>query len=129
MKQEYVIDKCGLPPPTHRCPLPSDGNGITADPEKETSKNGRTIESRIPEQSIPVPSHMQIDYPKFGVEDVINWINRGRYRSDELYKSLSAALETLNKRQQVCLMMCKKTKHFESNSLFSRYSSLMTPST
>lgn len=88
--------------PIHREQLPSNGNGLTADPEKETLKNGKIIESQFPKQSIPTPSDKQADYPKFGVQDVINWINGGRYRSHELYKSLSAALDTLKKRQQVC---------------------------
>jgi hypothetical protein len=88
--------------PIHREQLPSNGNGLTADPEKEILKNDKIFESQVPKQSIPTPSDKQVDYPKFGVQDVINWINGGKYRSDELYKSLSAALETLKKRQQVC---------------------------
>jgi serine/threonine protein kinase len=114
-----------LPAPISQEPLPSNGNELTADSKKEPPKNGEIAKSQVTEQSIQTPSDKQTDYPKFRVPDVINWIMGGKRHSDELYRRLSSALETLKKRQQVCLIGIYR-KGSSLTPCFPRYSSLMT---
>lgn len=106
-----------LTPPKHGKSLQSNTNGFKDNPEKETSENANDIELRVPERPIPAAPHKQASYPKFGVADVIDWISSGRNPGDKLYISLSPALETLNKRQQVRYGVCNTSKSFQANSL------------
>ncbi|KAL3712888.1 hypothetical protein TMatcc_001590 [Talaromyces marneffei ATCC 18224] len=106
-----------LPSPIYGEQFPSNGNNLTADPEKEVSKNGEKTKSFVTELSKQTPSDKQIEYPKFGIQDVIRWIDGGRYQSDRLYKGLSSALETLKKRQQIFIIddtAVMKRDHWQS---------------